>query len=193
MIFPKEFVRHFDICNDYNFRHKKLFYLVKNMILKNYSAEDGYDLQKWNTVTISSFGDIYEVDEAYGNKCWMDHECSEPRWASTHKHILQRFKLTYVASANWNKTSFNIYHTPTPEFYFESLNRDGSIYVKESGNYWELRKQCAGRDGKIKCIGLKKQKNVRKNSLDPVESLKWLVEYCKTKSIRNPQLRLILI
>lgn len=135
----------------------------------DYAAEDGYDLQRWNTVTISSYGDVYEVDETYGNKCYFNHQCSEPRWASTHKHILYRFKLAHK----------KIYHIPTNEYYFECLK-----YKKHSDNYFELKQQCINR------IGLKHQKKVRKNSPDPIESLRWLINYCREKEIRNPQTRL---
>ncbi len=45
IVFPSEFVQHFDACNRFGFKHKPLFYELKTHTLRSFGAPDGYDLQ----------------------------------------------------------------------------------------------------------------------------------------------------
>lgn len=73
--FTAEDMRHLLLCNEVAsgmyWRHKKLFYAVKDAIVKTFGTSDGYDLQYWYDE------DFYEPGET--------HAC--------HKHILERWLL----------------------------------------------------------------------------------------------------
>jgi hypothetical protein len=183
MIVSEEFIRHFDACNDYEMREdlKKEFYGLKRLLLKNFASFVGYDLQKYRKYTIGCYGDVFTVDEHYAYKEYMNHRCSEPRWASTHRHILERYELYYckrntpLHPSQEGKKKFKVYHVPTDEYSFKC-----DSYCKESLNYAELRKQVLDK------VGLKKQKRAR--VVDPEFSLYWLKEYFKENNIKALQI-----
>jgi hypothetical protein len=180
MIVSEDFIRHFDACNDYEMREdlKKEFYELKSLLLKNFASFVGYDLQKYRKYTIGCYGDVFTVDEHYAYKEYMNHRCSEPRWASTHRHILERYNLFFTRIVRGKEVKgFKIYNIPTDEYSFKC-----DSYCKESLNYAELRKQVLDK------VGLKKQKRAR--VVDPEFSLYWLKEYFKENNIKALQIPL---
>ncbi len=102
------------LCNSIaplGWRHKKLFYALKGMLLDVYATPDGYDLQEWHK---------YDHD----SDCWTMDICTcKPSCGiyATHSHILKRYLLLG-----------HIFHCPTSEYCYWV---NGSRFDKKSAGY----------------------------------------------------------
>lgn len=105
-------------CNNLSYRWMKVYYHLKDQILKTYGAFCDLTHQQWYDMT----DDYYRDDN--GNMVDM----SEPY--AVHNHILERWLLGSV-----------FFHIPTDEFYYINYNMGVS---KKSEHYSEMSERCFG-------------------------------------------------
>lgn len=179
MVITEEFLKHFDICNQADFRLKSLFYKIKTTFLTRHGVHSGYDQQffvKW-------FCDSCKltVTNVQMERCSLRRldsaECTGGVMASRHAHILSRYDLT-TDDGKITKT----YHCPTGEFLYE--NCFNSSYDKKSRNYDTLNALVSD------IVSGTKEPNKKITKQQAWESLKFLINYARHQYSRKPSVRL---
>lgn len=167
-IFPPTFMHHFDVCNTYWFRRKRLFYALKNWFLERYGLRDGNDLSHWHTWYC---GECWgRVSDAEMIKCGGKH-CGGD-WSSYHAHILTRHRLRFSLALDQpslfeSVVGWRVYHCPADGYFYE----DWKGNAKESAGFREAKAQC------------KNQFPMKPKQVDPSKqagaSLRWLIAWCR--------------
>lgn len=171
-VVSEEFVKHFDICNQFSYRHKEIFYKLKSYFLEKYCEFDGYDLQEF--YKLYCFECCGTIHAKKTSKCtYSDGGCDASEVFSVHKHISSRYKVRFVFSdktISENLESQKIYHCPTNEFFYSNYRFNS---VRKSDNFKELELICQNKITEIK------EKNLKPTVEKPFESLKWLIRECR--------------
>ncbi len=186
MIVTAEFVKYFDICNDYVTdkydKPSKEFYEMKNLFLREYCCFDGYDLQVYGKYSIydHQIGEVCGgLDWKYAAHCHNRGECTEPRLESTHYNILERYEVRFK-SIRPGYTESKIYHIPTNEFKFKTVRG----YRKESERFESLERECEN------TLEGRKYFKVKRKPPKPGEALAWLKQYFEENNIIHKQIEI---
>jgi hypothetical protein len=177
VLVSSEFIYHFNVCNQYDFRLKKLFYKLKQWFLEEFAEFDGYDRQVFSKYSCydchcsyMSEEDVDKCNDRNGSafsSCWSS--CEE---TSEHKHILKRYKMYYINEHEETEHE-QVYHIPTDHFIYANYCHIPEL-IKYGGEYKAYEFHTRNR------IGLKKDKQLliseRLNN-KPSKSFMWLIKW----------------